>query len=128
MYCPNCGKEIPDNSRFCPECGKEIEKPNKGTEVSAEIVEHPYTDYETHKNANNSNGNSNNADSHKGLAIAGLVLAIIVPIVGLILSIVSLSYYLKNNKDCSEYKMSVAGVIIGAVLSAAIVIRVFYRY
>ena len=22
MFCPNCGKQIPDNSAFCPECGK----------------------------------------------------------------------------------------------------------
>jgi uncharacterized membrane protein len=21
MYCRNCGKQIPDNSKFCPECG-----------------------------------------------------------------------------------------------------------
>lgn len=21
MFCPNCGKEIPDNSVFCPDCG-----------------------------------------------------------------------------------------------------------
>ena len=24
MYCPNCGKEIPDESKFCPECGYTI--------------------------------------------------------------------------------------------------------
>ena len=23
MYCPNCGKELPEDSRFCPFCGKE---------------------------------------------------------------------------------------------------------
>ena len=23
MYCPNCGKELPEDSRFCPSCGKE---------------------------------------------------------------------------------------------------------
>ena len=21
MFCPNCGKEIPDGSRFCTQCG-----------------------------------------------------------------------------------------------------------
>ena len=21
MYCPNCGKQIPEGSKFCPECG-----------------------------------------------------------------------------------------------------------
>lgn len=24
MYCSQCGKEIPDNSKFCNECGKEV--------------------------------------------------------------------------------------------------------
>lgn len=24
MFCPHCGKDIPDGSRFCPNCGKEI--------------------------------------------------------------------------------------------------------
>lgn len=25
MYCPECGKQIPDDSVFCPECGRKIE-------------------------------------------------------------------------------------------------------
>jgi len=25
MYCPNCGKGIPDDSQFCPYCGAKIE-------------------------------------------------------------------------------------------------------
>ncbi len=24
MFCSNCGKQVPDGTRFCPECGKEI--------------------------------------------------------------------------------------------------------
>ena len=26
MFCPNCGKEIPDDSKFCPYCGYQIAK------------------------------------------------------------------------------------------------------
>lgn len=26
MYCPNCGKEIPDGSKFCKECGANIKE------------------------------------------------------------------------------------------------------
>ncbi len=26
MYCNNCGKEIPDNSKFCNFCGSKINK------------------------------------------------------------------------------------------------------
>lgn len=28
MFCENCGKEIPDNTRFCSNCGKQIKKTN----------------------------------------------------------------------------------------------------
>ena len=26
MFCPNCGREIPDGSKFCPYCGAKIEE------------------------------------------------------------------------------------------------------
>ena len=25
MFCPNCGKDLPENAAFCPECGKKVE-------------------------------------------------------------------------------------------------------
>lgn len=28
MFCPHCGKEIPDGSTFCPSCGASIAAPN----------------------------------------------------------------------------------------------------
>lgn len=31
MFCPNCGKELPENSRFCPSCGKECAPGQPGT-------------------------------------------------------------------------------------------------
>lgn len=24
MFCPNCGREIPENSKFCTNCGKKL--------------------------------------------------------------------------------------------------------
>ncbi|MGC8502931.1 zinc-ribbon domain-containing protein [Desulfurella sp.] len=29
MFCPNCGKEIDDSSKFCKFCGAKIEKKPK---------------------------------------------------------------------------------------------------
>jgi len=26
MFCPNCGKEIPDETKFCPYCGVKVER------------------------------------------------------------------------------------------------------
>ncbi len=27
MFCPNCGAQIPDDSKFCPNCGANFDKP-----------------------------------------------------------------------------------------------------
>ena len=35
MFCPNCGRELPDDSQFCDECGEKILPP----EVEAQAVE-----------------------------------------------------------------------------------------
>lgn len=35
MYCPNCGKEVKEESRFCPECGASL----KGGEVAHRTME-----------------------------------------------------------------------------------------
>jgi hypothetical protein len=46
MYCPSCGKETPENSRFCLHCGKLITAPNKtklATPVQWEYKDYVYT-------------------------------------------------------------------------------------
>ena len=30
MFCPNCGNQIPDESKFCPSCGTAIGAPAQG--------------------------------------------------------------------------------------------------
>lgn len=37
MYCSQCGKEIPDNSRFCNECGSPVSK-NNDQQVSGGVI------------------------------------------------------------------------------------------
>ena len=42
MFCPNCGKEIPDNAKFCEECGAKIFQPDDIVEESVqEPVQEP---------------------------------------------------------------------------------------
>ena len=36
MFCPNCGKEIAENSKFCGECGKPIQDPPLNLNTPAE--------------------------------------------------------------------------------------------
>jgi len=33
MYCPNCGKEIPDGFKFCPYCRTKIISSNSSKEI-----------------------------------------------------------------------------------------------
>ncbi len=47
MYCPSCGKEIPDKSAFCLHCGKPINFTTAPTNV---VTEWEYKDYEGFEN------------------------------------------------------------------------------
>ena len=38
MYCGQCGKEIPDNSKFCNECGYPVTEQNEQQTVEKEVV------------------------------------------------------------------------------------------
>src|SRR5579885_2175605 len=31
IYCPKCGKELPDDAQFCMKCGKSLQEPPKST-------------------------------------------------------------------------------------------------
>ena len=33
MFCPNCGKQLPDDARFCGGCGNQMEAPRKEPDV-----------------------------------------------------------------------------------------------
>jgi len=41
MYCPNCGKEIPDGSKFCPYCGAKLSLTgeSEGSQVQSVLSE-----------------------------------------------------------------------------------------
>ncbi|MEM3684378.1 MAG: RDD family protein [Conexivisphaerales archaeon] len=45
MYCPNCGKQIPDDAKFCPNCGKQIivtaAPPSSGSTVQSQTTAPP---------------------------------------------------------------------------------------
>ena len=37
MFCPKCGKDIKDGSKFCKHCGSEIKKNKNGTSVPNKV-------------------------------------------------------------------------------------------
>ena len=38
MYCPNCGREIPDGSKFCPYCGAKLSLTGESEETQIQSV------------------------------------------------------------------------------------------
>ena len=43
MYCVNCGKEIPNDSKFCTACGHKVNTASKANESPFETVENEVT-------------------------------------------------------------------------------------
>ncbi len=93
MFCKNCGSEIDDNSVVCPNCG---------TAMRDTYVAQP-----TEKNT---------------LAVVGLVLAFIMPLVGLIISIMAKKKAEELNGDGKG--LATAGLIVSIVYMVIAVISV----
>lgn len=99
MFCSNCGKEISDAAYVCPYCG--VRTPL----AMAEQQQQHYTD-----------------ESGNGFAIAGLICAFFIPLLGLIFSCVGLSRSKQMNG--TGRGMSIAGIVISVLEMAIVVIIV----
>lgn len=102
-FCPKCGQEMDDDARFCSNCGHQM-----FDDYVDDRIRNPYV-----------NNDTNNSGS---LGILSIVLAFVMPIVGLILGILGL----KSNNE-KERKYSKIGVILSAVfLGLIVIIYIFY--
>ncbi len=52
MFCPNCGNQLEDGSRFCPACGKPVvsegtqqDAPNASGSTQNQYTQHAHTQY-----------------------------------------------------------------------------------
>lgn len=91
MFCKNCGKEISDNAYVCPNCGVKV-------------------------------GGAQTADRKtNALAIVGFILAFLVPIAGLICSIIARKQIFERDEGGAG--LALAGLIISIV---GLVITVIY--
>ncbi len=139
MFCSNCGQKLDDNAVTCPNCGAETGvSPAVGTEYPAEQAgetrqqqaqpgaERPqgqpgfeqqqaYQPYQTQQYQPPRESESN------GFAIAGLICAFFIPILGLIFSCIGLNRSKKMNGDGKG--LSIAGIVISVL---AIVIIIIY--
>ena len=111
MYCHKCAAEITDESRFCKICGTPTGAPaNPSPNTYPYTYPYPYPYQTPMKQTNN-------------MALVGLILAFVMPIAGLIVSIVARRQCIERGEDGEQ--MAKAGIIVSAVycgLAAVILI------
>jgi rRNA maturation endonuclease Nob1 len=106
MFCQNCGKEIPDGSKFCPECGASISTPKEEVKEESKVEEKP-----TLKEPKPVN------EKRKGfsaLSIIGFIISFfgIFGFIGAIIGIVELIINKKNKRG-----LSIAAIVIGLLMT-----------
>lgn len=84
MFCKNCGKEISDNAVVCPYCGVQV-----------------------------SSLKTSERGTTCGIAIVGFVFSFLMPLVGLICSII-------GRKKCNEEHLEGGGLALAGIIISAI--------
>ena len=107
MYCPNCGKENDNKSKFCIECGHKLKGNNSVKENSQPI---------TIENNNNNNDNNNNDSGSWGWFILGFFFHL----VGFIL------YLIWLNKSPKNAKKAGLGSLIGFIVYIVFIFAIGY--
>ena len=111
-FCPNCGNILNDNTTMCPKCGMQITQSNMTNSMN-------------NMNTSGSINTMNTAPSSNGennIAIAGFILSFIIPIIGLILSIIGL----KKSKETNNGRgLSIAGIVISTIFTIISIIAIF---
>ena len=97
-YCPSCGEELVDNAKFCKNCGMNLEN------------------MEANRNTAPSNAEQFRAtvpqNDHKLAVYAGYVLAILIPLFGIIIAI----YLMTRNDSDYANKHGKYVLILGVVI------------
>ena len=89
MFCPSCGEELPEGTKFCRNCGKELRNVQKNEFGQTQAVVE---------------------NNHNLAVILGYVFAVLIPIIGIIIGI-----YLYTRKDSQNAQKHAKFVIIAAV-------------
>ncbi|WP_407454519.1 zinc-ribbon domain-containing protein [Methanobrevibacter sp.] len=99
-FCPACGEKLADNAKFCKNCGINLETQQQTQQETQQTIDPapPMQQYQVPKAEND----------HKIAVILGYVLALLIPLFGLIIGI-----YLLTRKDSES--ASFHGKIILAI-------------
>lgn len=95
-YCPSCGDQQIDEARFCKSCGAALDG--------------PHINQNTHQE-NTQQFMQASEKSHTGLIIAGYVLAILIPLIGVIISVYLMTRDSQKAKRHGKYILIVAVIV-----------------
>jgi len=99
MYCQRCAAEVSEDSQFCQACG-----------AATGVPPYPYPYAPAYPQPQQPAKQTNN------MALIGLILAFVVPVAGLVVSIIARKQCLERGEDGAN--LAKAGVIVGAVYCA----------
>ena len=108
MFCQHCGTRSDDNAKFCVQCGAAT-APAPAPEFQQQqgFQQPAYPPPSYHQWSHQPPKRTNT------MAIAGLVLAFLMPFIGLIVSIIARKQCIQNNEDGQG--LATAGIVISAV-------------
>jgi len=112
MFCSKCGKELEQDAKFCPACGTNLDQEAQANES------------QIHQHEAGPSGETSPKGATAALVcgIIGIVMSFIIPLVGLILSLVAISQGIKANKvsktgiATAGYIMGIAGIILSIIM------------
>ena len=119
MFCQKCGKELEQGAKFCPTCGTNVSPETQASVPPSNLQ------YEAGAGVYTEEEKPKGAMAALVCGIIGIVMAFLLPIVGLILSIVAISQGIKANKvsktgiATAGYIMGIAGLILSIIVWVA---------
>ena len=117
MFCKHCGNPINDGAMFCHNCGASVNADHAAPQPQQQPQQYQQPPYQNAPQISGSNV----------LAIVGFILALVIPIAGLICSILG---YVKAKNGAPYGGLALAGIIVSVALMVLylILIITLYRY
>lgn len=123
MYCPNCGKQNVDDAKFCTGCGAAL-APKTAAETQAQ--KSYFADQTKEPEAPKAKSAVDHSDKSSTLGIVALIMAFLIPIVGLILGIIDYNAKDGYNKQMAKWAMIAAGIVFVVRIIAQAILNAYF--